>query len=108
MKLEITISSKSGKFEARGIYDGKTVIVQKGGHVNPSFAQSIRGGKMSKKYREDKKYVSEHYEIIEDCMFKSPSTAAQFVTGRSVDGYNAWKVGSSQCLGEYLKTKGLR
>ncbi len=108
MKIKIIISNRSGKFYAEGIYDGERVVVKRGGHINPNFAESIRGGKLSRQYRADKKCVSDKYEIVSDCVFKSPSTAAQFVTGRSVDGYNAWKLESGETLGEYLKEKGLR
>ena len=108
MKIEMAIINKGGRFSAEGIYDGEKVVVKKGGIINANFATSIRGGKLSKQYRADRSYVSENFEILEDCVFKSPSTAAQFVTGRSVDGYNAWKVNNGQSLGEYLKEKGLR
>lgn len=108
MEIKMGISNKSGKFNAKAVYDGKSVVVKKGGFVNQNFAESIRGGKLSKQYRADRNYVSESFEILNDCTFKSPSTAAQFVTGRSVDGYNAWKVEDGKTLGEYLKEKGLR
>ena len=108
MKIEMTLINRGGRFAADGIYDGENVIVKKGGYINPNFATSIRGGKLSRQYRADRNYVSEKFEIVDDCVFKSPSTAAQFVTGRSVDGYNAWKVSSGKSLGEYLKEKGLR
>ena len=104
----MTLINKSGRYAANGIYDGEKVIVKKGGFVNPDFAASVRGGRLSKQYRADRNYVSEKFEIVNDCVFTSPSTAAQFVTGRSVDGYNAWKVSYSKSLGAYLQEKGLR
>ena len=107
MKINLSLQSRSGKYEAYAVYDGKTVVV-KNGHINPSFAVSIRGGKLSKAYRNNQEHVSSSFEIIKECSFKSPSTAAQFVTGRSVDGYNAWKVEGGQRLGDYLKEKNLR
>lgn len=108
MNIEITIANKKGRFNAKGIYDGRQVIVQKGGYINPSFSTCIKGGNLSKKYRSDSAFVSDSFEIREDCVFKSPSTAAQFVTGRSVDGYKIWKVSDGKTLEEYLKEKGLR
>lgn len=108
MMIDITLTNRGGLFAANGVYDGEKVIVKKGGFVNPNFATCIRGGKQSKKYRNDRNYVSVKYEIVKDCVFKSPSTAAQFVTGRSVSGYYAWKVNSGKRLGDYLKDKGLR
>ena len=108
MKIEMIIVNKKGHFKAKGIYDGQKVIVQKGGFINPNFASCIRGGNLSKQYRADRNYVSENNEIITDCVFRSPSTAAQFITGRSVNGYKIWKVSNDQSLDDYLKDKGLR
>ncbi len=108
MEIKMVINNKSGKFYANAVYDGKLVVVKKGGVVNQNFAESIRGGILSKQYRANRNYVSESFEILKDCTFKSPSTAAQFVTGRSVNGYNAWKVEDGKTLGKYLKENGLR
>jgi hypothetical protein len=38
-----------------------------------------------------------------DVKFTSPSSAAQFVTGRSVNGYVAWRPDDKMSLKEYLK-----
>ena len=58
--------------------------------------------------RADPTCVDSERNIISDCVFSSPSTAAQFVSGRSVSGYKAWKVDGKKNLGDYLKEKGLR
>ena len=108
MEINMEINNKAGKFSAKAVYDGMTVVVKKGGFVNNNFAESIRGGKLSKQYRADRNFVSESNDILKDCIFWSPSTAAQFVTGRSVSGYNAWIVEGGKTLGEFLKEKGLR
>ena len=108
MRIEIYMGKKTGKYYAEGTYEKNSVTVKKGGHINPNFAKSIRGGDTSRGYRENKEYVSSVFEILSDCHFHSPSTAAQFVSGRSVDGYNIWKVYNGQTLGEYLKEQGVR
>ena len=63
MNIEITIANKKGRFNAKGIYDGRQVIVQKGGYINPSFSTCIKGGNLSKKYRSDSAFVSDSFEI---------------------------------------------
>lgn len=108
MIIKMSMSNKNNSFYAEALYENGVVTVKKGGYINPGFSTSIRGGKMSKKYRNDSNYVSEKYEIVKDCVFSSPSTAAQFVSGRSVDGYHVWKIAPKQNLGDYLKEKGLR
>lgn len=52
--------------------------------------------------------MNESRTILKDCRFTSPSTAAQFVTGRSSNGYEVWKVEDGKSLGSYLKEIGVR
>ena len=82
--------------------------VKKGGKINLDFAKHIRGGKSAKNYRDNPEFVDSDGNILKDCDFSSPSTAAQFVTGRSTNGYEAWKVDAKKNLGDYMKEKGLR
>lgn len=108
MEIKITISSRVGRATAEGVYMGESTIVKKGGFISEDFAEHIQGGKKAKSYRENPEYVDKNGKILKDCEFSSPSTAAQFVTGRSTNGYEAWKVEAIKSLGEYLKEKGLR
>lgn len=108
MKINVTIAKKNGEAYATGIYEGDTFIVQKGGKIEADFADHIRGGKIAKTYRNDPEYVDKDGNILKDCEFKSPSTAAQFVFGTSLNGYESWKVEKKVSLGKYLKEKGLR
>lgn len=108
MEINIILSSRNGSYAANAVYNDGNVIVKKGGRIDLSFADHIRGGKMSKKYRESSDYVDSEGNILRDCEFSSPSTAAQFVTGRSTNGYEAWKVEKKISLGKYLENHGLR
>ena len=53
-------------------------------------------------------YTDSERNIIKECVFTSPSTAAQFVTGRSTNGYDTWKIEKKKNLGKYLEEHGLR
>lgn len=108
MEINVTLKSRTGSSYAEAIYYGETVVVKAGGRVSSDFATHIRGGKKAKSYRNDRNYVDDEGRIIMDCAFSSPSTAAQFVTGRSTNGYEAWKVSDKESLGKYLKNHGLR
>ncbi|MCF0134016.1 MAG: DUF4357 domain-containing protein [Blautia sp.] len=108
MEIKISISSRAGRATAKGIYTGKETIVKVGGTISEDFAEHIQGGKKAKSYRDNLEYVNNNGVIIKDCVFSSPSTAAQFVTGRSTNGYEAWKVDGKKSLGEFLKEEGLR
>ena len=46
--------------------------------------------------------------ILKDCAFTSPSTVAQFVTGRSTSGYVALKVDGKMSLDKHFEAIGLR
>ena len=108
MNINITLTNKNNTYSAIAVYDGKMVTVKAGAKLFPSFSSCIRGGKTALKFRDSAEYVDENYVLLKDCSFKSPSTAAQFVTGRSVSGYNAWKVDGKKTLGDYLKEQGLK
>jgi hypothetical protein len=45
----------------------------------------------------------EFYELTEDTIFKSPSAAAATLTGRSENGWTAWKDGEGKTLDENLR-----
>lgn len=108
MTIKVTITTRSSDVKADAIYKGDCIIVQPGGKISQDFAEHIRGGRKAKSYRDNPEYVNEERIIIKPCEFSSPSTAAQFVTGRSTNGYEAWKVEPKLTLGNYLKSKGLR
>ena len=108
MNIEVSIKTRSGKYFAEGEYCGDSFIVKAGGYVSDDFAKHIQGGNTVKKYRDDRNYVSEDYKILKDCVFKSPSTAAMFVTGSSTNGYVAWKTNQGIGLGDFLEKSGLR
>ena len=108
MKINIKLVSKLNSANADAVYDGKTITVLPGGKISRDFANHIQGGKKAKSFREDPEYVDGERKIIKACVFTSPSTAAQFVTGRSTNGYKAWKVEDGKTLDDYLKEKGLR
>ncbi len=108
MKIEVTIKRRSKDVFAKAIYEGETITVLPGGKISKDFAEHIKGGKKAKSFRNNPDYVDGNRVIIEKCVFNSPSTAAQFVTGRSMNGYKAWRVDENKSLDEYLKEKGLR
>ena len=108
MKIEIHFSLRDGSAYADGFYEGEKTIVRAGGKVSEHFATCIRGGTTAKRMRANPELVDSNRIILADCVFKSPSTAAQFVSGRSLSGYEAWKVDKKKSLGTYLKEQGLR
>ena len=108
MKIKVYLAMRSTDVYAEATYEGETITVLPGGTISTDFAEHIRGGRKAKAYRENPEYVDASRQILKECTFTSPSTAAQFVTGRSTNGYEAWKVEKKKSLGKYLEEKGLR
>ena len=67
-----------------------TVTVLKGSHVSDRVAhtEKFRGAKSIEKSRAE--YVEDGV-VVMDAVFKSSSTAANFVTGTSSNGLTSWK-----------------
>ena len=108
MKVKVYLAMRATDVKAEAIYEGDTITVLPGGTISADFADHIQGGRKAKSFRNNPEYVDSDRNIIKECVFTSPSTAAQFVTGRSTNGYEAWKVEKKKSLGTYLKEEGLR
>ena len=108
MEIKVYLKQRSSDVFAEAIYNGDTITVLPGGIISDSFASHIREGQKAKGFREDPEFVGANRKILKACPFTSPSTAAQFVTGRSTNGYEAWKVDKKTSLGAYLKEQGIR
>jgi len=102
MKTKIFLQSKRGSYSAEALFSEGTVTVLKGTKIQLDFAEHIVGGKKAKSYRDDRSFVDENGIVLKECIFTSPSTAAQFVTGRSTNGYGAWKLDKKTSLGKHL------
>lgn len=103
MKIRVFLESIHNEFFAEAYYEDGAITVLPGGYIRKHFASHIRGGKTSRDYRDNPEYVSDDMTILKECSFSSPSTAAQFVTGRSTNGYDAWKVEDKKSLNQFLK-----
>ena len=89
MKVKVALKQRTTEVHAEAVYEGETITVLPGGIISDDFADHIRGGRKAKSFRENPEYVK-NGKILKECVFTSPSTAAQFVTGRSTNGYEAY------------------
>ena len=55
--------------------------------------------------RKNPKIVAEDGTVVKNVSFKSLTTAAQFITGRSVNGNVSWRVDNKMSVKEYLETQ---
>lgn len=90
--MKLFLTNRYGKYDAVAEYNARTkeFVVLKGSHVSDSIstAPTFRGANEIKKRR--KMYVMNNI-VQEDVVFKSSSTAGNFVTGNSTDGPGSWK-----------------
>ncbi len=101
--MKLFLINRNGRFEAQAKFDNETgeFIVLKGSRVSDSIsnAPTFRGARTIEKKRIA--YVKNNI-VQEDVMFKSSSTAGNFVTGNSTDGPSSWKDESGKKLKEIL------
>lgn len=90
-----------GRFE-----DGKVTVSK--GNIKLDVSCNFRQSPIAIGIRNNSDYVDSDGIIIKEYTFNSLSTAAQFVTGGSRNGYDVWKIEKGVSLGRYLKEHGLR
>lgn len=101
--MKVYIKNEKRKVDAVGEFNEMTreLVVLKGTTVSKEIAYSekFRGSKSIEKHREGK---IKNSVLIEDVRFKSPSTAGNFVTGKSTNGLTAWKTKEGKTIKEIL------
>lgn len=99
--MEVYLKKRKSGVTAVGEYDLETgtMTVKKGSTVSEIIHSDgkFRGAKSVARYRES---YCEGVTVTEDVVFKSASTAANFVTGRSTNGLIAWKNAEGRTLKE--------
>ena len=105
--MEQKIYIKGRDYFAEGRYIDGQVLVCKDSKIKSIDSIKFKMNEAAKIARNDTSVVLDD-TVLKDYLFNSPSTAAQFVTGGSRDGYDTWKVEKCLSLGEYLEAKGIR
>ena len=105
MKVDIQIKGRG--YEASATYDDGKTIIHTGSQLNYPRTQNFKANMIAFSSREDPAFVRDG-AVIKECTFDSPSTAAQFITGGSRNGYDTWKVSKGYSLGAFLKENGIR
>lgn len=105
MKKEIFVKGRN--YEASATYDDGIIIIHKGSKIGFPATAKFKRTKKAYALRENDEIVQNGI-VIKECSFDSPSTAAQFITGGSRNGYDTWKIEKGYSLGQYLEDKGVR
>ena len=101
--MKMYLSRKNGHVDAVAEYldaSGEMVVLR-----GSKISENISGGKFrsarSVENRRSEDNVKD-FVVIKDMLFKSPSAAANFVTGSSTNGLVAWKTIDGKTLKSYL------
>jgi hypothetical protein len=90
--------------EAKGTLTDEGFVVYKGSKVRKEEVESINSGLSKLRGKAIAsgllKEEADHYVLLEDKVFSSPSYAAGFVTGRNENGWKAWKTKQGKTLDE--------
>lgn len=105
MKQKVFIKGRG--YEATATYEDGKMVVHKGSKIGVPTTAKFKRTKKAYALREDNEIVRDGV-VIKECIFDSPSTAAQFITGGSRNGYDTWKVEKGYSLGKFLEDKGIR
>lgn len=92
MDIYMYSNRTSDTYNAKGVYNEGKVTVLKGSKIALCLKNNFRPYVVVKKYREDSTFVDKNGIVLKDIEFSSPSGAAQFVSGRSTDGWLSWKI----------------
>lgn len=104
MKVKIQLVARNNNYRATAIYENGKISIEKGSKLRVSCSSHFRCSKIIKKYREDPTFVNEDGVIIKKCEFSTPSAAAQFIMGSSVNGWTAWHVDKNTNLKQYVES----
>ena len=101
--MKLYLKNRNDRFDAAAEYNQQTgeFVVMKGSRVSDSIstAPTFRSVKAIEKQRS--LYVKNNI-VQENVVFKSSSTAGNFVTGNSTDGPSSWKDETGKKLKEIL------
>jgi len=103
--MDLHISGRGLKYVARAIWNKNGVTVLKGSVINSNLQQSYKFASSVIKARTDKDIVSDDGSVLKDVVFSSLTSAAQFVTGRSINGRKSWR-NDEGCLVCDIERKG--
>lgn len=100
MKIKLFAIGK--RYDVQGRYDGASLTVLKGSRVSDVTTYgSQRDSLINRKCRKD----GENLILATDVAFQTPTAAANFCTGGSVNGWDFWKDSSKRPLKALVEHK---
>ena len=100
--MKLFTKSRDDLYQARALFDGKTIIVLAGSQINMKNNPGYKPSKTIRTIRNDRAVVSNEGAVVQDISFETLSAAATFVTGRVANGMIVWKTEDGKCIKHYL------
>ena len=100
--MMLYLNSRNNTHSATAEYSENGITVLAGSQINMELVYP-KMPTLVKEKRDDRGIVSADGKLLVDVTFDTPTSAAQFVTGRSVNGYIAWRVDDKVSMKEFLK-----
>lgn len=100
--MKVFIKRTTDEIVASGEYNEESneITINKGSIVCRRFSENY----YNEKFVKLREKIVDNTKLLEDITFKSPSTAACFVLGRSANGWVEWKDEKNICLKSYKKS----
>ena len=103
MQLELHTVSRNNLFDATAVYLDGIVTVKKGSRINLHHGDAFKPSDVVKEKLKDISLVDANGILLRDVTFKSLSTAATFVAGRTSNGMITWKTPNGRYVRFTLK-----
>lgn len=88
MNKSIKLFASGKRYDVQGLFEGASIKVLKGSRISDITTYANNREELIKKYCMKKGDV---LVLLKDVIFKTPTSAANFCTGGSVNGWDFWK-----------------
>ena len=103
MKLKLFALGK--RYDVQGRFEGSSLTVLKGSRISDVTKYGSQRDSLVKKLCIN---VEENLILTKDLVFQTPTAAANFCTGGSVNGWNFWKDSSKRPLKDLVGHKAIK
>lgn len=93
--MKITLFASGKRYDVQGRYEGSSLTVIKGSRVSDVTTYGSQRESLVKKFC---RKVEDNLILTKDVAFQTPTAAANFCTGGSVNGWDFWKDSSKRPL----------
>jgi len=109
---QLIFSIRRNSIEGQGQYTDEGFVVLAGSRFHKAVAPSLTDRAILKRRDQlitDKLLIDkgDYFELQEDTIFSSPSNAGASVTGRSTNGWTAWKLKDGRTLSDIYRKEDL-